>query len=164
MKRWIIYIGMLTILGIPSSVLNMDGHAYQPDKKETSGNPKVTEMTMHGSTQLAYAANDMNSAETVAVRTDGSSKEDQPDKQAILREVLKYSDHQRDDDPMIEWKEGIKVKKSNVQGVEYKGETYYYSLVPHMSFDPVARGEWDRDEVEVIYQSRDSRPLLIYKK
>lgn len=86
------------------------------------------------------------------------------DSDQVVDEVLSYVETQREDDPLMEVESGIWVKTSNVKGVKVNGDTYYYSLWPHMSFDPVARGEVTEDEVDVVYEDDDSdMPLVIYR-
>lgn len=74
----------------------------------------------------------------------------------IKEEVLSYVSDTRDDDPFMEVGSNIFVKESNYKGITFNDQTYYYSLFPHMSYDPVTRGEFDREDVNVIYKDNHS--------
>jgi hypothetical protein len=81
----------------------------------------------------------------------------------IKEEVLSYVSETRDDDPLIEVESNIFVKESNYKGVTINNQTYYYSLFPHMSYDPVSRGEITREDVEIIYKDNDAEiSVIIY--
>jgi hydroxymethylpyrimidine pyrophosphatase-like HAD family hydrolase len=81
----------------------------------------------------------------------------------IKEEVLSYVSETRDDDPFIEVESNIYVKESNYKGITINEQTYYYSLFPHMSYDPVTRGEIDRVDVNIIYKDSDAEiPIIIY--
>ena len=53
-------------------------------------------------------------------------------------------------DPSITLANGLKVKSSNYRGVRIGGTTYYYSLSPRPSYDPLARGEVTSDQINVV--------------
>lgn len=83
----------------------------------------------------------------------------------IKKEVLSYISETRDDDPFIEVESNIFIKESNYKGITINGKTYFYSLSPHMSYDPVTRGEMDREDVKVIYNDKNAEiPAIIYTK
>lgn len=44
-------------------------------------------------------------------------------------------------DPLITLENGLQAKSSNFDGINIRGERYYYRILNHPSFDPVARGE-----------------------
>lgn len=86
------------------------------------------------------------------------------DKEKVIAEMTSYVTQHRDDDPLMEVEPGVWVKTSNVKGINIDGETYYYSLAPHMSYDPVSRGEMSEEDVNVVYWDDDPEvSLLIYK-
>jgi|GEM_PF-1905382 len=59
-----------------------------------------------------------------------------------LRQVImSYVENEQDADPLIQLSDSIWVKTSNYTGIEIAGETFYYQLAPHASFDPLSRGE-----------------------
>jgi hypothetical protein len=81
----------------------------------------------------------------------------------IKERVLSYVSEIRDDDPFIEVESNIFVKESNYKGIKINGQIYYYSLFPHMSYDPVTRGEIDREDVNIIYKDDNEEiPVIIY--
>jgi hypothetical protein len=83
----------------------------------------------------------------------------------IKERVLSYISETRDDDPFIEVESNIFIKESNYKGIKINGKTYFYSLSPHMSYDPVTRGEMDRKDVNVIYNDKNAEiPVIIYTK
>ena len=53
-------------------------------------------------------------------------------------------------DPSITLANGLKVKSSNYRGVRIGETTYYYSLSPRPSYDPLARGEVTSDQIDVV--------------
>lgn len=86
------------------------------------------------------------------------------DVEKIVDDVTSYVTQHRDDDPLVEVEADVWVKTSNVKGIDIEGETYYYSLAPHMSYDPVSRGEMSVEDVDIVYWDDDPEvPLLIYK-
>jgi hypothetical protein len=81
----------------------------------------------------------------------------------IKEEIYSYAHKHREDDPLIEVESNIHIKESNVYGVSIDGKTYFYSLFPHMSYDPVSRGDASRNEVNIIYDGQDEKiPIIIY--
>lgn len=84
--------------------------------------------------------------------------------QNVVDEVLMYAEHERADDPLVEIEPAVWVKSSNFSGVDVMGETYYYTLLPHMSFDPIARGEVGLDDVTIVYEDDNAtHPIVIYQ-
>lgn len=83
------------------------------------------------------------------------------DKQQIIDLVMAYVNEEKENDPLIEIEPDIWVKQSNIEGVDINGTTYYYSLFPHMSYDPVAAGKLSVEEVEVLMRD-ETLPLTIY--
>ncbi|MFQ6057980.1 MAG: hypothetical protein ACE5MB_03745 [Anaerolineae bacterium] len=63
--------------------------------------------------------------------------------------VMAYVEGRRGDDPLVQLDENVWVKSSNYYGVRIDGVVYYYCLLPHASFDPLSRGEVDREAVRV---------------
>lgn len=83
----------------------------------------------------------------------------------LIETVKRYAEQNVEEERMVEFEPGVWVKHSNIHGVRYEGETYYYSLWPHMSYDPVTRGDWSREEITIVYQEREgTHPIVIYKK
>jgi hypothetical protein len=81
----------------------------------------------------------------------------------IKKEIYSYVHKHREDDPLIEVESNIHIKESNVNGVSIDGKTYFYSLFPHMSYDPVSRGEVSKNEVNIIFEGQDEKiPIIIY--
>jgi hypothetical protein len=81
----------------------------------------------------------------------------------VKEEVLSYISETRDDDPFIEVESNIFIKESNYKGITINDKTYFYSLSPHMSYDPVTRGEVEIEDVNVIYNDNDAEaPVIIY--
>lgn len=67
------------------------------------------------------------------------------------------------DDPSIALPSGIVVKSSNYRGVVVGGATYYYNLAPRLSYDPLARGEVTRDQIQVVAVVGDApNRVMIY--
>ncbi|WP_202080081.1 hypothetical protein [Caldalkalibacillus salinus] len=107
---------------------------------------------MDGDTRLIYA---------------NESQTDKPDAElnqsAIVETVKSYSDQLHPDDQLVEIEENIQVKASHLEGVVIDGETYYYHISPHMSYDPVATGEVSVEDVEVIHDEEyDDSLFVIY--
>jgi hydroxymethylpyrimidine pyrophosphatase-like HAD family hydrolase len=83
----------------------------------------------------------------------------------ITKEVLSYVSTTREDDPFIEVESNIFIKESNYKGITINDQTYYYSLSPHMSYDPVSRGKMDLEDVNIIYNDNNAEiPVIIYTK
>lgn len=81
----------------------------------------------------------------------------------VIEKVLSYATVHQHDDPLIEIEPLIFVKKSNLEGIVIEGKTYFYSLFPHSSFDPVALGKVNENEVTVIYDDENATiPVIIY--
>lgn len=86
----------------------------------------------------------------------------QPLEQTV-REVLSYVSDMRPDDSLVQVEEGVWVKKSNVHGVRIGSETFYYSLAPHMSYDPLSRGDVGEGEIRVVFSDGQlDPPVIIY--
>ena len=84
--------------------------------------------------------------------------------QDVIKEVLSYAEQERADDPLVEIEPDVWVKSSNVSGVEVMGDTYYYTLLPHMSFEPVARGEAGLNRITIVYEDNETtHPIVIYQ-
>lgn len=82
-----------------------------------------------------------------------------------LHHLFQFIDHKKENDPFIEVENGVFVKKSNLQGIKLNGKTYYYSLYPHMSYDPLSLGKLAKEEINVIYRNDDENfPVIIYTK
>lgn len=73
----------------------------------------------------------------------------------IVQRVLEYAKTEKENDPFIEIEPNLWIKQSNYEGVKIGGIVYYYSLFPHMSYDPVSRGEISVEEIEIIYIEDD---------
>lgn len=85
-------------------------------------------------------------------------------KESVIRDVLSYVTEERADDPLMEIEADIWVKTSNVEGIKIDGETYYYSLLPHMSFDPFARGKVSDSDIAIVYEeTATDYPVMIYQ-
>lgn len=67
---------------------------------------------------------------------------------AVLSYALSWKGAQRD--PLIAIAPGLEVKSSNINGILINGNTYYYSLAPHRSFDPLSRGVLGPDQIHVV--------------
>lgn len=81
----------------------------------------------------------------------------------VIEKILSYVSAHRLDDPMIEVEPHIFVKKSNLKGIVIEDKTYYYSLFPHASFDPVSVGKVSKNEVTIIYDDEKATiPVIIY--
>ncbi|QZT34966.1 hypothetical protein HUR95_06930 [Caldalkalibacillus thermarum TA2.A1] len=80
----------------------------------------------------------------------------------IVKHVLTYAQTVRDDDPFIEAEPGVWVKQSNVEGIVVDGQRYYYSMIPHMSYDPLARGEVSMEDIDILYDEQGEFPVMIY--
>jgi DNA/RNA endonuclease YhcR with UshA esterase domain len=82
---------------------------------------------------------------------------------AIVEKMLGYIEGEQADDPLVEVEDGIFVKSSNVHGILIDGTRYYYSLFPHMSFDPVVAAKIGEEQVTIFYQDDDPAfPVIIY--
>lgn len=82
-----------------------------------------------------------------------------PDPAAI---VMEYVDGRRTD-PLLQLDDFVWVKASNYRGVEIDGQTYYYRLAPHASFDPLSRGAVDERTVRIWKLIRDTEfTVIIY--
>jgi hypothetical protein len=93
--------------------------------------------------------------------TDGPSYEEQVDQ--ITETVLSYVEGQRDDDPLVEVRNGVWAKSSNYNGVVIAGQTYYYGIFPHQSFDPFTRGIVAADAVRIVREiSNREFTVIIY--
>lgn len=85
-------------------------------------------------------------------------------KEDVIDKVKSYIIDHREDDPLVEVDNDLWIKQSNVEGIVINGERYYYSLIPHMSFDPVSVGKVTPDSINIVYQSDESDdfPIVIY--
>lgn len=77
--------------------------------------------------------------------------------------IFSYISDLREDDPLIEVEQDIWIKRSNIEGIEIDEQTYFYTLFPHMSYDPVIRGEVASEDIEIVYERDGEIPVLIYK-
>ncbi len=73
----------------------------------------------------------------------------------IVSYVATFIEGTSSNDKMIEWEEDLWIKDSNVNGVMYRGTKYYYSLSPHMSFDPVSLGEVAMSNIRIINKNAE---------
>lgn len=62
--------------------------------------------------------------------------------------IMEYVEGTRTD-VLLQLDDFIWVKASNYRGIEIDGQTYYYLLSPHASFDPLSRGIVDEQTVHV---------------
>lgn len=102
---------------------------------------------------------------------DESSYSQNPDRSeaqkldSIIQQIIEYAQTEQEDDPYIEIEPNLWIKQSNYKGIKLNGQTYYYSLFPHMSYDPVSRGEIDAEDITIIYHDEQSEfPIIIYVK
>lgn len=66
-------------------------------------------------------------------------------------------------DPLIEVAPGVTARSSNVRGFARNGVTYYYYLEGQQSFDPLGRGAFTREQIEVVLRDANGpMPLVIY--
>lgn len=70
----------------------------------------------------------------------------------------------QDTDPLITTPDGHQVKSSNYNGVMIGGVVYYYSLAPHISYDPLSRGEVTMNQIVVKerIEADEGFPILVY--
>jgi hypothetical protein len=93
----------------------------------------------------------------------GSYGDDISSKTDIIDEVKSYAETVHENESFVEAFPTIWVKQSNYSGVEIQGKTYYYSLSPHQSYDPLTLGKRLKSEVTIIYkEEHDHFPITIY--
>lgn len=81
----------------------------------------------------------------------------------VIEMVLSYVSKHQKNDPLIEVEPHILVKRSNIEGIVINGQTYFYSLFPHASFDPVALGKVSENEITIIHDDEKATiPVIIY--
>ena len=86
-----------------------------------------------------------------------------PEQSNVVRTVLSYVSHwDEKTDPLVPAGEGVVVKRSNYDGLLIDGKRYYYSLAPHMSYDPVSRGDATRFNIVWISPEDVAVPVVIY--
>lgn len=67
-------------------------------------------------------------------------------------------------DPLIELSSGVEARASNLRGIQYQGQIYYYYYEGQPNYDPLSRGTMTRDQVEVLFRDvGDVYPLVIYR-
>lgn len=72
----------------------------------------------------------------------------------IIYNIKSYAHQQLEHDLLIEYKPNLWVKNSNVNGIHIDNTTYYYSLYPHMSYDPLTRGDISTDDIDLLYEEQ----------
>lgn len=66
-------------------------------------------------------------------------------------------------DPLVEVQPGISVRESNVRGFSLNDTVYYYYVVGNQNFDPLSRGMFSLDQVEVVLRDEAGPlPVVIY--
>lgn len=81
------------------------------------------------------------------------------------RQVAQFAvNWQADLDPIVTLPDGRQAKSSSANGVLVDGVRYYYNLAPHISLDPLGRGEVTMDRVVVKERIMvgDDYSLLVY--
>lgn len=116
-------------------------------------------------TSLGQQTQNLRDSHDLQVLHDQKGQEDSQalkDLEEVSEIMFSYIENLRIDDPLIEAEQDLWVKKSNVKGIEINGQIYFYSLSPHMSFDPLSREEVSFSEVELKYYPDDAFPVIIY--
>jgi hypothetical protein len=83
-------------------------------------------------------------------------------KDEVVNKVMQYVEGMIDEEFVVY--DDMEIKNSNFNGIKIDGMTYYYSLSPHQSFDPLSRGKVTKDKINVItiVDPEGDFPVAIY--